>query len=83
MLELARAGATRADAAPVRFVECPAGELDVGDTRFQVVLCQQGLQFFPDRLGAVREMARVLEPGGAALVSVWAAERPLGLSGRC
>jgi len=81
MLELARGGAAQADAAPVRFVQCAAGQLDVGDSRFQVVLCQQGLQFFPDRLGAVREMARVLEPGGAAFISVWAAERPLGLFG--
>lgn len=31
---------------------------------FEVVLCQQGLQFFPDRAAAMREMARVLSPGG-------------------
>ena len=31
---------------------------------FEVVLCQQGLQYFPDRATAVSEMARVLSPGG-------------------
>jgi SAM-dependent methyltransferase len=37
---------------------------------FDVVLCQHGLQFFPDRAAAVREMRRVLTPGGRALVIV-------------
>ncbi|MBC7682292.1 MAG: methyltransferase domain-containing protein [Ferruginibacter sp.] len=37
---------------------------------FHLVLCQHGLQFFPDRAGAVREMARVLQPGGRAAVIV-------------
>ena len=37
---------------------------------FNLVLCQHGLQFFPDRLLAVREMRRVLVSGGRALVIV-------------
>ena len=37
---------------------------------FDVVLCQHGLQFFPDRAGAVREMRRVVAPGGRVLVIV-------------
>lgn len=40
------------------------------DGAFDVVLCQHRLQFVPDRAGAVREMRRVLEPGGRALVIV-------------
>ena len=40
------------------------------DGGFDVVLCQHGLQFVPDRAGAVREMRRVLAPGGRALVIV-------------
>ena len=35
------------------------------------VLCQQGLQFFPDRAAAAREMRRVLAPGGRLALSVW------------
>ena len=34
------------------------------DAAFDVVLCQQGVQFFPDRPAALREMRRVLVPGG-------------------
>ena len=38
---------------------------------FDVIVCQQGLQFFPDRPGALREMRRVLVPSGRVLLSVW------------
>jgi SAM-dependent methyltransferase len=38
---------------------------------FDVVLCQQGLQFFSDRPAALREMHRVLLPGGRVVLSVW------------
>jgi ubiquinone/menaquinone biosynthesis C-methylase UbiE len=34
-------------------------------------LCQQGLQFFPEKLVALREMHRVLVSGGRVLLSVW------------
>jgi ubiquinone/menaquinone biosynthesis C-methylase UbiE len=41
------------------------------DGEFDVVLCQQGLQFFPDKAAALREMARLLVPGGRLALSVW------------
>src|SRR5215470_4345128 len=40
---------------------------------FDAVLCQQGLQFFPDRLQALREMRRVLRPRGRLAFTVWGA----------
>jgi ubiquinone/menaquinone biosynthesis C-methylase UbiE len=41
------------------------------DATCDVVLCQLGLQFFPDRPQALREMRRVLVPGGRLLLSVF------------
>ncbi len=57
--------------APIDAAVAPAGDLGRVDGEFDVALCQHGLQFFPDRLGAVREMRRVLRPGGVAGIAVW------------
>jgi ubiquinone/menaquinone biosynthesis C-methylase UbiE len=48
-----------------------ATNLPFDDASFEVVLCQQGLQFFPDRRTAMKEMARVLTPNGKISLSVW------------
>ena len=40
---------------------------------FDVCLCQLGLQFFPDRAAALREMRRVLRTGGRLALSVFSA----------
>lgn len=42
-----------------------------GAERFQVVFCQQGFQFFPDRAGAARQMHHCLAEGGRLAVSTW------------
>jgi SAM-dependent methyltransferase len=52
---------TQRDAAHTGF---PAGSFDV-------VVCQQGLQFFSDKLAALGEMHRVLVTGGRVAISVW------------
>ena len=49
-----------------------AQDLPFGDEHFDVVLCQQGLQFVPDQERAVAEIHRVLKVGGLAAVAVWA-----------
>lgn len=45
--------------------------LPLPDNAFDLVLCQAGLQFFPDRPAALREMYRVLKPDGRVAISVW------------
>jgi ubiquinone/menaquinone biosynthesis C-methylase UbiE len=47
-----------------------AAALPLPNTAFDVVLCQQGPQYFPQRAAALREMARVLYQGRLDL-SVW------------
>lgn len=55
----------------VRFVEASALNLPFSDTTFDCALCQQGLQFFPDKLAGMREAHRVLKPGARAGFSIW------------
>jgi SAM-dependent methyltransferase len=69
MLAVARNLPSPAGAA-IRWQEGNALALPFPDSTFDVVLCQHGLPFFPDRSQAVREMHRVLSPGGRALVIV-------------
>ena len=81
MLAVAMGKPVPSGSAAIDYLECPVSALRADNAIFDVVICQQGLQFFPEREGALREMRRVLRPGGALLVSTWAAERPLGLFG--
>ena len=50
-----------------------------GDERFDVVVCQQGLQFFPDRLAAARQMHRALAARGRLAVSTWRPDEEIPL----
>jgi ubiquinone/menaquinone biosynthesis C-methylase UbiE len=59
------------EGAPIAWIEGDARSLPFAEASFDVVCCQLGLQFFPDREGALREMKRVLVPGGRAVVMVW------------
>jgi len=57
-------------AMPIAWLEASAGAMPFSDGAFDVVLCQMGLQFFADKLAALREMRRVLAPDGRAVVTV-------------
>jgi SAM-dependent methyltransferase len=70
MLAVARSRPAPAGAT-IKWQEGDASELPASDGAFDLVLSQQGLQFFPDRLAALREMRRVLAPGGRVALSVW------------
>ncbi len=48
-----------------------AESLPFDDGSFDVVACQFGLMFFADRVAALREMWRVLAPGGRLVVATW------------
>jgi SAM-dependent methyltransferase len=46
-------------------------EIDEPDDAYDVVLCREGLMLVPDPARAAREIARVLRPGGRAVLTVW------------
>lgn len=72
-LNSAMLATARTKSAGIEWVEGSALELPFDDQSFDVVLCQLGLQFFPDRPLALKEMVRVLKPGGRAGLSVFSA----------
>jgi SAM-dependent methyltransferase len=48
-----------------------AQDLPFDDGSFDVVLCQFGAMFFPDRVRAYSEARRVLRPGGRFILNIW------------
>ena len=48
-----------------------AQDLPFADDSFDLVVCQFGVMFLPDRIGAYRGVRRVLSPGGSFLFNVW------------
>lgn len=55
--------------APITWVQGEAASLPEGP--FDLVTCQQGVQFFADRAAALRETRRVLRPGGRCVLNVF------------
>jgi ubiquinone/menaquinone biosynthesis C-methylase UbiE len=65
-------GVARRVAPAIDWREGNAGALPLAaGENFDVVLCQQGLQFFRDKPAAAAEMRRALTPGGRLAVSTW------------
>lgn len=55
----------------IEWRQADALALPFDDATFDLVCCQFGAMFFPDRSSAYREAKRVLKPGGHFLFSVW------------
>jgi SAM-dependent methyltransferase len=81
MLQRAGAHSPSPGGSSIARVLCSADAVACGDGSFGTVLCQQGLQFFPDRPAAVREMYRVTRRGGVVVLATWAKERDFGFFG--
>lgn len=57
----------------VQWREGSAQSMPFPDEVFTLLLCQQGIQYFPDRAAALREMYRVLTSNGRVVLSIWRA----------
>jgi ubiquinone/menaquinone biosynthesis C-methylase UbiE len=55
----------------IKWRQADALALPFENAAFDLVCCQFGAMFFPDRLSAYREAKRVLKPGGHFLFNVW------------
>ena len=66
MLNVAR---SLPSAVPIKWYETVAESAPLPDGSFDVVFCQLGLQFMGDKAAALREMRRVLTPGGRVYIN--------------
>jgi ubiquinone/menaquinone biosynthesis C-methylase UbiE len=55
----------------MQFRQCTADSLPFADESFDVAVSRLGVMFFPDPVAAVREMLRVIKPGGRVALAVW------------
>ncbi len=69
MLEIAKGKFSDRD--NVEFSVANAMELPFDDNSFDLMVCQFGVMFFPDKTESYREAARVLKPGGRYVFNVW------------
>jgi SAM-dependent methyltransferase len=72
MVEAARRRALELGLTGVRFGVEDAAELTLADNAVDGILCRFGLMLVPDMKGMTGEIARVLRPGGRAVLAVWA-----------
>jgi ubiquinone/menaquinone biosynthesis C-methylase UbiE len=71
MVDAAQRRAGRDGLAHASFLRMDAEHLELPDAGFDVVLCALGLMYVPEPERALREMLRVLRPGGRLVVAVW------------
>ncbi len=81
MVEAGRTLAQRERVRNLEFARMDAATLALPDARFDAVLCSLGLMYLPDPAAAVREMHRVLRPGGRLVLSVWGERKRCGWAG--
>ena len=71
MVEAARNEASRRGLKNVQFQQCRADSLPFPENSFDVVVSRLGVMFFRDAVGSMREMLRVVRPGGSLTFAVW------------
>jgi ubiquinone/menaquinone biosynthesis C-methylase UbiE len=71
MVAAAERAAQRDGRKNVRFQQCAADALPFESNSFDTVISRLGVMLFPDPLVALREMLRVLRPGGIISLAVW------------
>src|SRR5229473_2976226 len=71
MVAAAETEAQRRGLTNIAFQQCVADSLPFESDSFDAVVSRLGVMFFPDPLGALREMLRVAKPGGSLSLAVW------------
>lgn len=68
MLEVAK---KKVEAHNVEWKQADMQEIPFDDSKFDLVICQFGIMFVPDKSKAFKDILRVLKPGGVFLFNTW------------
>ena len=71
MVAVANAKVKKLGLENIRFENMPGDKLDYPDASFDHIMCRFGLMFFEDPLAGLKEMRRLLKPGGRFAFAVW------------
>lgn len=71
MVQASRQRALDLNLGQAAFARMDAEQLQLPDAGFDLALCALGLMYVPDPDAALRELRRVLRPGGRAVLAVW------------
>lgn len=78
MVEMAEKMANERQIRNVTFKSMDAENLDLDDSSFDIAICGLGLMYVPDPVRSLKEMHRVLRPGGRAVVLIWGERKNCG-----
>ena len=78
MVETARRISADRGVGHARFVHSGAEQLLFADDSFDAAVCALGLMYVPEPVDALREMRRLLKPGGSVAAAVWGARQRCG-----
>lgn len=78
MVDLAKSMAADRNIHNVIFRQMDAEQLALDDNSFDAAICGLGLMYVPDPLQSMKEMHRVLKPGGRTVVAIWGERKKCG-----
>lgn len=78
MIKIAESLAKKKKISNTNFRRMDAEQLDFKNNGYDVALCGLGLMYVPDPVRALKEMYRVLSPGGRAVVAIWGERKNCG-----
>lgn len=71
MIEASRKEAKNRKLSGIQFCRCSGDHLPFRDQSFDTIVSRFGIMFFPDPPRSLKDMRRVLKPGGRIAVAVW------------
>lgn len=78
MIDLAKKEFGKRKQGNIVYQRMGAETLDFEDEQFDVALCGLGLMYIPDPVESLKEMHRILKPGGRAAIAIWGERRNCG-----